>query len=201
MRTFWLVAVVSLCLLLSCASQHERALVPLVPEPKDAPVSTENSFTDLSDGAKLAIVVPMLKGKDKRILFDEVSTEGQTITLKAPKVLGVQVSHYQAVGTDDGKVTLTFERAEAMVNGNNQPLATAPPLPFALPGPKRFVRLLFLVRVSSADHNMAILAADSKDELKRKTAMVQRDAGACKSDEFSACTWVPQSVAVRPIEE
>jgi hypothetical protein len=77
-----------------------------------------------------------------------------------------------------------------------QPQSIAPL--FRLPFAARLVRLIYLIRVSQSDHDMAVVAAGDIDALNALTLRVQSDpAGACHDEPATFCSWVPQGIAVR----
>lgn len=59
------------------------------------------------------------------------------------------------------------------------------------------VRLVFLMRVSDADHDMAIVSSDDLPTLNDITSQVTAQAD-CRSSRNGTCTWVPKGIAVRP---
>ena len=68
---------------------------------------------------------------------------------------------------------------------------------FAAAAGAHYVRLVFLVRVSQADHDMAIVAADDAAALDELTRAVTHRAE-CRSAQHAFCRWVPNGVAVTP---
>jgi hypothetical protein len=69
---------------------------------------------------------------------------------------------------------------------------------FDFSGSAWYVRLVFFTRVSRADHNQAILAAASLEDLNRLTQQVEADPAAyCRSHEESHCAWVPEGISVQ----
>jgi len=92
---------------------------------------------------------------------------------------------------------ITLNRAEAVIDGVRTPQPTPRVQLFRLPRRSRHVRLLYLLRSSQADHNMAILAAPDLASLERLTAAIRADSvSACLAPR---CTWVPAGIAVRPL--
>ena len=59
----------------------------------------------------------------------------------------------------------------------------------------KYIRMVYLVRESVADHDMAIIAAARPETLDGLTEAVILHAS-CKSDETASCMWVPKGVAV-----
>ena len=74
----------------------------------------------------------------------------------------------------------------------------APVLPFGFPDKPAYIRLLYLQRLSEADHNMAVLAADRMTTLEEATKQIRADPARCASVDKIFCSWVPPRVAVRP---
>jgi hypothetical protein len=61
-----------------------------------------------------------------------------------------------------------------------------------------YLRLIYLIRISQADHNMAVVAARKIDALDAITRQVQTNpAEGCKVDQRASCAWVPDGIAVR----
>jgi hypothetical protein len=59
-----------------------------------------------------------------------------------------------------------------------------------------YIRLIYLRRVSQADHDMAILTTGNLTVLANMTKEVQTNAAACRNaDEFS-CSWAPAGIAI-----
>ncbi|MGI9072716.1 MAG: hypothetical protein ACR2JB_15725 [Bryobacteraceae bacterium] len=87
--------------------------------------------------------------------------------------------------------------AEITKDGKTVPEANPPRLPFALPEGTEHIRLVYLVRVSQADHNMAIVASKRLATLNIFTAQLKRNPGVCKRDDETFCSWVPAGIAVR----
>ena len=64
-----------------------------------------------------------------------------------------------------------------------------------MPGDARFLRIVFLTRVSNADHDMAVLATKTQSELDEWTPKLQADPeGSCRT--LRGCSWVPGGIAV-----
>jgi hypothetical protein len=62
----------------------------------------------------------------------------------------------------------------------------------------RHVRLLYMQKVSQADHNMAVLAATDRQRLQALTQRVQAAPEAeCRGNRNEYCEWIPAGVAVR----
>jgi hypothetical protein len=124
-------------------------------------------------------------------------TNSNTVTLTADDLIGYITSKYAATGKN-GMVRLKFLTAQQTKYGQTLPLAAPPALPFELPRTPEHVRLVYLVRSSQADHNMAIMAARSLNTLDAFTSRLQKDPQTCKATSDTFCSWVPSGIAVRP---
>jgi hypothetical protein len=162
------------------------------------PAPGDNSYLDLTPGSRLRILVPLLSAGQNHLALGSSQADGNTITLSAANLVGYQVSYYLAEGHRNGKVHLQFASAEMTKDGHTVPEPVAPHLPFQLPQRTHFIRLVFLVRVSESDHNMAIVAANTKDALAAFTAQLKQNPSACQVTENVSCVWVPEGIAVRP---
>jgi hypothetical protein len=156
------------------------------------------SYQDVTAGSHLRIMLPLLEGSNSHLTFGPSETNGNEITLSARNLTGFQLLHYSAEGDQTGKIQLKFVTAEITKVGHTHTQMVPPPMPFPLPQTKQFVRLVFLVRVSEADHNMAIIAAGDRTALASFTTQVSRNPAACQTANKLFCVWVPQGVAVRP---
>jgi hypothetical protein len=143
------------------------------------------------------VVVPILKSGEFRSDLAEQKAEGNTISLRASDLIGYTNSSYTVAGKP-GSVRLTFVAAQETRDGKATPLAAPPQLPFQFPRNSGHVRLVFLVRVSHSDHNMAILGAKRLDILDAFTKRLMDDPSICRTSGKVFCSWVPVGVAVRP---
>jgi hypothetical protein len=114
-------------------------------------------------------------------------------------LLGYETSFYTVTKGEDSGVAISFVSSEITINGK----MSSQPHPrmslFEFPTWTRYVRLVFLTRVSSADHNQAMLAASSLADLDKLTQQVEANpSSACESNSETYCVWVPQGSAVRP---
>jgi hypothetical protein len=165
--------------------------------PHGPTTSSDNSYLDLKPGGELKVVVPLKAGKNDLIPIPGQGRDG-SLVLSAPGLAGYQISHYSVAGRIDGTVRIRFQSAETVRDGKTTPTATkAPELPFALPAKRAHVRLLYLVRQSRSDHNMAIVAGKSPEDLNSFTQTLKTDPNRCKTEGKIFCAWVPAGVAVR----
>jgi hypothetical protein len=85
----------------------------------------------------------------------------------------------------------------ATKEGKTAPEPNPPTLPFALPRGSEHIRLIYLVRASQADHNMAIIASKHLDALNTFTKELKQHPGICARNDEIVCSWVPAGIAVR----
>jgi hypothetical protein len=144
-------------------------------------------------------VTPLLKSGGFVLpkLVPQVS--GNTVTLSdGGELEGYETAYYVVGPHPKGGVRISFASAEVTKQGVSTP-QPRPTLPlFELPSGARFVRLVFLTRVSQVDHDMAVLATRDVAALDRLTVKVQADPGACASSGHNYCAWIPVGIAVRP---
>jgi len=142
---------------------------------------------------------PYLKSGGYVLNATQRQTEGNTVTLSTGgDFLGYEIAYYDVEEREGGRVRIAFRSAE-IVQGEvteAQPQSIAPL--FRLPSAAKLVRLIYLIRVSQSDHDMAVVAAGDIDALNALTLRVQSDpAGACHDEPATFCSWVPQGIAVR----
>lgn len=193
--------VVILALLLTgCAGKHTQVTRPNVPAPQ------KGSYIDLEPGWRVSVITPITRSGKLRL--DPVpepktaagSERSLSLELSAgADFAGYERSYYTVEGLERGGVRVRFSSAEDVRDG--KPTRRREPLVklFQLPRRARHVRLVYLLRGSQADHNMAILAAIDETNLDSITVATQTDPlNACRSSRLAACQWVPVGVAVRP---
>lgn len=152
-----------------------------------------SSFIDLQPGWRLRVVTPILKSGGYQMQPAIRSATGNDFTVTAGQdFLGYEKAFYRvraerivfvsAVETRDGR---TLRRQKSRV-----------PL-FDLPPGLRHFRLIYMQRVSAADHEMALAAAAAMPDLEALTARVLRDpTAACRSEAGVYCRWVPAGISV-----
>lgn len=177
---------------LLCCSPRRAVLSNRVSKP------TDGSYLDLAPGGQLKIVVPLNAGQSRLISVPEGGTNN-SLVFSAPDLAGYQSSYYSVVGHSDGSVRIRFRSAETVRDGKTTSTAeNALNRPLALPGKREHVRLVYLVRQSGSDHNMAIVGAKELAVLDNFTQRLKTDPTVCKSEGAIFCSWVPAGVAVRP---
>jgi hypothetical protein len=191
LRSGFYLLVMAAILVAAAGCHHQSALVPSTP-------SSDNDYVDLAPGGTLRITVPYLSSGGYMANAHSVQENGGTITLSDSHLIGFQVSDYAIEGRADGRVRVKFRSAETTRDGKASPEIKPPALPFPLPRKNQHVRLIYFVRSSQADHNMAIAASKSLVALNTFTNRLRVDPGVCGKDDFVSCIWVPPGIAVRP---
>ena len=158
----------------------------------------DNSYMDLTPGWRLRILVPVLNSGGSQVALGSARTNGNTIVLSAANLLGYELSYYSVEGKGDGRVRLRFTTAEKTIDGKTVPEPNAPKLPFPLPAKSEYIRLIYLVRKSQSDHNMAITASKNLNALNVFTEKLKDNSDICKRNGEISCIWVPSGIAVRP---
>ncbi|MDE3135939.1 MAG: hypothetical protein KGL59_05170, partial [Acidobacteriota bacterium] len=111
--------------------------------------------------------------------------------------IGYQVAYYSVKVRPKGGVSIRFASARLDEKGKSKEQSQPWFRLFDLPPNMRFVRLVFLTRVSEHDHNQGILAAPSIEELDRLTRTVEADPEKnCRAYADALCSWVPLGIAV-----
>src|ERR1035438_2363086 len=133
-------------LLAACTARHTHAPVAAV-----QPIGP--SYIDLEPGWRLRVVTPILKSGGYRLKPTGETSGGNTVTLSVgDDFLGYEVAYY-AVKARNG---VEFVSAETTRDGRTTPQPQPVAHLFQLPRGVRHVRLIYLVRVSQADHDMAV---------------------------------------------
>jgi hypothetical protein len=161
------------------------------------PVLDNAAYIDLQPGWRLRVVTPILKSGGYQLRASIPETSGGTITVSAADFIGFETAYY-AVSTPAEGMRIEFLSATITRGGETTP-QPQPLVPlFNLPARVRFVRLIYLTRVSEADHDMAVVASDQKETLDALTSAVQANPGNCETTRGAFCSWVPAGIAVRP---
>jgi hypothetical protein len=192
MKRYRLIPIAVLAVVSGCVRKIAQA-----PSPQTN-LAVDNSYLDLEPGSRLGVVLPILKNGDTRIAVQSQQTTGNTIELSAGNLLGYERSVYFVEGRSHGQVRLRFIAAQMTRGGKTQDLSAEPALPFALPGQSQHVRLIYYIRASQSDHNMAIAGAKNMDALVAFTKRFEENPKVCGSVRDVFCSWVPPGVAVRP---
>jgi hypothetical protein len=177
-------------LLTGCAARHARA--PAAAAPLRA---ASSSYVDLAPGWRLKVVTPILKSGGYRVVFTGETVDGNNITLSAgDDFLGYEVAYYAVKAR-----SVEFLSAETTKDGHTASRLRPMVRLFELPRGVRHVRLIYLVRASQADHDMAMAAAKDMDALEALTRRVQANpVDGCYPGPGAFCAWIPAGIAVVP---
>jgi hypothetical protein len=182
-----------LCVTQSCAHRNNQVQTPQAALPSD------NSYMDLAAGGRIRVMVPLLKsGESKVVIGSQQQQNGNTIVLSAGNLVGYQMSYYFVEGRSQGRVRLRFIGAQTTRDGKTEALTTEPRLPFVLPAKAEHIRLIYYIRNSESDHNMAIASSRDMEALGAFTKRLEHDPSVCGSRGEVFCSWVPAGVALRP---
>jgi hypothetical protein len=146
------------------------------------------------------VITPKLKSGGFQLKKNQQQELGNTITMKADDdFLGYETATYGVMLHKNGGVRIALSGVDFNRNGD----VTAAPKSFAprlrMPARFRRIRLLYMQKVSDADHAMAVLAAPDPSRLATLTAEVQTlPETACRISRNEYCEWIPAGVAVRP---
>jgi hypothetical protein len=183
-----------IALLIGLAGCSRREIRPsLPPNINDGPPDYE----DLRVDEVLQVVIPVLKSGATALNLSDQKLDGTTMSLSAADLIGYETIRYAITGKRGDRVQLNFASAQITKNGASSPISE-PPLPAFLPRRAEFIRLIYLQRLSEADHNMAIVASKHMDHLNTLTMEIRKNSRACISSQTVSCSWVPAGIAVRP---
>jgi len=174
-----------------CARRTSRAAEPGLP---GQPVTPD--FVDLRPGNTVVVVIPILRSGSYVLpsLKKQAMSSGGRIEA-GTDFLGYEKDFY-TVNRDSNGVRMHFRRGEVWHNGKVQKMH-APRVTLFEHIENSHVRLVFLTRVSQADHDMAILSSGDVPRLNEMTREVTTRAE-CRSRRDGSCIWVPNGIAVRP---
>ncbi len=164
------------------------------------PPSVHRGYVDLEPGWRIRVVTPILKSGKFIVHAEAVQSSGNEIVVKASDdFIGYEIAYYSVKAQAGGGIFIRFSSAETVKDGKaaKQPRPLVPL--FDLPANMRFVRLVFLLRVSEADHDQGILAAASLAELDALTQRVQAEPEKnCTTAPEAFCSWIPRGIAAQP---
>jgi hypothetical protein len=191
-RTVPLIATALLALTLgSCRHQ--------VAPPKPHLVDSQ-SFVDLQPGWRIRVVVPRLRSGGYVIKSAPDSAGSALVVDTHSDLVGYEVDHYAITPRHDGGVRISFLDASFYQDGK----PTSQPAPaldlLALMKDARYLRLVYLIRESRADHEMAMVSAATPGSLEELTRQVVERAE-CRQSPEASCWWVPKGVAIMPEEK
>lgn len=171
MKAIWAGVVLGMLALLACGGCSRRNIRV---SRAGTLATTDNSFVDLERGSRLSVVVPLVKSGGTQPTFNAQQEYGNTITLSAADLTGYEIAYYAITGRRNGAVRLKFTSADITKDGKTVPEAYPPTLPFTLPPGTEHIRLVYLIRASQADHNMAVVASKHLEALNTFTAQLKK---------------------------
>jgi hypothetical protein len=161
-------------------------------------------FIDLQPGWRIKAFTPVLKSGGYLPAFVGEGQPGGSVRLSTPAdLVGYETSYYSVRRREDKGTKEQGVRVElTSVSLTKDGKATRQQQPalrlFDLPKTARFVRLLYLVRVSGADHDMAIVAAATPKALDDLTRAIETSpAENCAAGGVMYCKWVPKGIGVQ----
>lgn len=176
-----------------CASHkpHSASLPPTEPASLD--------YVDLLPGWRLEVITPVLKSGGFQLRTTIAAGEqGNMNAVAGPDFIGYESSYYVVRRKGDDEVTIDFRSAQLHKDGNVMRLSQPRVDLFHIPRGSRLVRLMYLLRLSNADHDMAIVSAKTADELQERTNAIRADpVHGCAAP---ACFWIPAGIAVHRYE-
>ncbi len=185
-----------MCLALASCAKQRRAPVPaaLAAAPKWPVKSPE--FIDLLPNWQVREITPIFTSGG--FVAKGVSIEkGNVLTISDTDFEGYETALYSLAPRPGGGVNPKLASVETNKNGQITKEANPRVMLFQFPRRVRYIRLLYLLRVSTADHNMAMLGSTDVDELNTLTKQVQSDPDkGCRNLRRAYCSWVPQGIAV-----
>jgi hypothetical protein len=170
-----------------------------VPHTEPPPTTASPNYVDLQPGRRIRTVTPILNSGKFKPEFKETAVAGSAMELSAgDDFIGYETSYYAVTPGKDSGVAVAFVSSENTINGRTSRQAQPLVRLFDFSGSTRYVRLVLLTRVSRADHNQAILATASMEDLNGLTQQVEADPAAyCRSQGESHCAWVPEGISVQ----
>jgi hypothetical protein len=188
-------AVALLFILAGCSARH-----PHQAPANAAPPPSGSGYVDLEPGWRVRVVTPILKSGKFIVDAKPAGQTGNEIVLKTgDDFIGYEIAFYSVAARPGGGVFVLFSFAETKKDGKSQK-QSHPLVPlFTVSTNMRFVRLLFITRVSQADHNEAILAASSFVQLNVLTQTVRSNPEKnCTAYSETVCSWIPAGIAAYP---
>lgn len=173
----------------------KKAPVAATPTPVAWPVKSPD-WVDLLPDWQVREITPIFSSGG--FVAKGVTIEkGNTITISNTDFEGYETAMYSLQPRPGGGVDARLASVETNKSGQITKEIKPRAQLFQFPRQVRYIRLLYLLRVSTADHNMAVLGSNQVDELNALTKQVQGDPeGGCKNMRRAYCSWVPQGIAV-----
>jgi hypothetical protein len=157
-----------LLLLCGCAARR-------VPVSQDEAEALNPSFLEIQPGTRLRVITPVLKSGGYVAKTLTEITPGDPFNLRVGNdYIGYADDYYLAKPHGVG-VRIEFQSADIVKEGKSTPQSQPTLNLFRFSLQMRFIRLVYLVRVSGADHNTAIVAGQTQADVESATSRLQSD--------------------------
>jgi hypothetical protein len=168
--------------------------------PNPATPLVDRGYVDLMAGWRIRVVTPINRSGNFQLQTAHTEYNGHTGTLNSgDDFLGYELAYYAVTARPSDGLAVSFLRAERIISGTTRKEASPQVRLFDLPENYGYIRLVFLTRLSQADHNEAIIAAANVAELEDLTEKLQANPEInCKRESQSICLWVPAGISVQP---
>jgi len=156
-------------------------------------------YVDLKAGWRIRVVTPITRSGTFQVQTAPTEDSTHSVTLNSgDDFLGYELAYYAVPALPSDGVAVSFVRAERNVSGATRKEAHPQVRLFDLPESYRYIRLVFLTKLSQADHNEAIIAALNVADLEDLTEQLQASPETnCKRESRGICSWVPIGISVQ----
>jgi hypothetical protein len=160
----------------------------------------DRGYVDLKAGWRIRVVTPINRSGAFELQTADTAYSGHAVTVNSGNdFLGYELGYYAVTARPGDGVAVSFVRAERILGGTTRQEASPQVRLFDLPENYGFIRLVFLTRLSRADHNQAIIAASNVADLEDLTEKLEANPEMnCKRESHGICSWVPVGISVQP---
>lgn len=163
-------------------------------------------YVDLDSNYRLKVISPIVSdgAASTSLISDPISITGHgrsiQVDAKASSALiGYETAWYALSPRQDGPGLRVIPASiESHINATVQREASPRTNYFQFGPSAAYYRMFFLTRISQADHDIAVLAAPTRDALDAQTAKFEADPSLCASAEDRMCVVIPGHTAVSP---
>jgi len=190
----------------TCASIAES--LPIDPAAANGllhPDVLRGGYVDLGPHNRLKVVSPILREgapKGASALETKTTPAGENkinVEVKtSADFLGYEMAWWNLEARPGGGVHFAPGPAEAQIQGKSTQEARSRFDYFHFAPEAAYFRLFFLTRISTADHDIAILSARNATRLDEETKALNQNPSDCGKPAMPMCILVPQEVAVVP---
>ncbi len=160
-------------------------------------MASDNSFLDLKAGGRLKVVVPVFNSGHDQITSTFEQTKAAPLCSQRRISPAINLPTTPSWEIRTGSSDSGSNRPNPRKTGRQLPTGESARTSVRASRKRQHVRLLYLVRQSGSDHNMAIVASKHLAPLNSFTQRVKSDPNLCRSDGEIFCSWVPAGIAVR----